>query len=405
MKNIEIIRDAGLCISCGVCAANCPKDCITYEFSPEGMLCPKVGAGDCVKCGRCLEVCPSSEFETDIDPDQISSYVMGSYHLILKAKCRNRDILKNSTSGGVVTELIMCLLTSGEYHAAFTVLGYDYHKTLETVKIEKVDDLKLSFGSRYLPVSHTEAVKYICKNQDKRVIIVATSCAMDAILKSIRLNHLKRENYLLIGLFCDKTMNYRAMHYFDNIPEVKGNIKEFYFRSKVGSKWPGGVRIVLENNETILLPSSIRKNIKDYYAPERCLYCLDKLNKSADISVGDNYIKKNADEEGISSVIIRTHKGQIAWDNFSPFFEWSQDTEQDLLVSQLIENKRDNFAFGCLKGVYHYKRRIPCAIRMKYFELMRKRKLGNSDNTYQAVSRDIMSRQLISKIKRRILKL
>ena len=48
--------------------------------------------------------------------------------------------------------------------------------------------------------------------------------------------------------------------------------------------------------------------------PECCLYCIDKLNVNADISVGDNFTDIESSELGSNSVIIRTAKGQKAWE-------------------------------------------------------------------------------------------
>lgn len=397
MNNIQKAVDAGLCISCGVCSANCPKSCITFELK-DGLYQAKARE-ICINCGRCLQVCPSENMEADIDAFDIPSYVLGSCQQILKAKIRNKGILNKAASGGVVTGMISELLSTEKYHAAFVVVGYDYHRYVKTAKVEEAEVLLQSCGSRYLPVSQADAVRYICGNRDERVIIVATSCALTAIEKSITLNHLRRENYLLVGLFCDKTMHYGVVDYFDRIPELRGHrIKEFYFRSKVGSVWPGKVRIVLDNQEFVLLPSSARKRLKDYFVPERCLYCVDKLNRNADISVGDNYIKENADEEGISSVIIRTDVGLEAWNDCSSLFEWSQDEKMELLDSQLVHKKEENYAFGCLKGVYP-RTEVSKEIRKKYLELMRRRNLGASDDPYTVVSRDIRKRQFIGKVK------
>lgn len=397
MNNIQKTVDAGLCISCGVCSANCPKSCIVFELK-NGMYQPKARE-ICINCGRCLQVCPSENMETDINTSDITSYVLGNCQQILKAKIRNKSILNKATSGGVVTGMISELLITEKYCAAFVVVDYDYHRYVKTGKVEEAEVLLQSCGSRYLPVSQADAVKYICENRDKRVIIVATSCALTAIEKSITLNHLRRENYLLIGLFCDKTMHYGVVNYFDRIPELRGHrIKEFYFRSKVGSAWPGKVRIVLDNQEVVLLPSSARKKLKDYFVPERCLYCVDKLNRNADISVGDNYIKENADEEGISSVIIRTDMGFEAWNDCASLFEWSQDEKMALLDSQQCRKKEENYEFGCLKGVYP-RAEVSREIRKKYLELMRRKNLGASEDPYTAVSRDIRKRQLIVKVK------
>lgn len=400
MNNIQKIRDTGLCISCGACSANCPKDCISFELK-NGMYQPKVGVG-CIDCGRCLRVCPSEKLGEGIDSSNLPAYVLGNYQQILKAKIHDKETLKKSTSGGVVTGLISELLARGEYDAAFAVVGYDYHRYVKTVKIESAQELQQSCGSRYLPVSQTDAVKYICENKDKRVIIVTTSCATTAIEKSITLNHLQRDNYLLIGLFCDKTMHYGVVDHFDRIPEARGHrLTELHFRSKDGCKWPGKVKLVLDNQESIFLPSSARKNLKDYYVPERCLYCVDKLNRNADISVGDNYIKKNADEEGVSSVIIRTDAGMEAWKDCSSLFEWSKDEEVELLDSQLIQKKEENYAFGSLKGIYP-QADVSKELQKKFGELMRRRKLGILEYAYSAVSRDIRKRQFIEKVKTKI---
>ena len=76
MNNIQKIVDVGLCISCGVCSANCPKSCITFERK-NGIYQPKARE-ICINCGRCLQVCPSENMKTDIDASDISSYVLGS---------------------------------------------------------------------------------------------------------------------------------------------------------------------------------------------------------------------------------------------------------------------------------------------------------------------------------------
>ena len=130
MNNIRKIRDSGLCISCGACSANCPKDCISFELK-NGMYQPKVG-GKCIDCGRCLRVCPSEKLGEGIDSSNLPAYVLGNYQQILKAKIHDKETLKKSTSGGVVTGVISELLARGEYDAAFAVVGYDYHRQVKT---------------------------------------------------------------------------------------------------------------------------------------------------------------------------------------------------------------------------------------------------------------------------------
>lgn len=404
MKNINCIKEANLCISCGVCAANCPKNCISYKLNNR-MYLPEIN-GDCIMCGKCTKVCPSVDMKYDVNNNEIESYVLGDYKSIFCAKSRNLNLRKNSTSGGVVTQLVKNLLESEAYESAFLVDGYDYHQQIFTKRYKSGDDLTESAGSRYLTVSHTEAVRYIIEHPDEKVIIVATGCAVDAILKTINVNKLKRDNYLIIGLFCDKTMHYGVVEYFDNHKDNNGKtVNNLYFRTKKDGKWPGKVRITYTDGSEITLPSSARKNLKEYFVPERCLYCLDKLNKAGDISVGDNYIKKNADEFGVSSVIIRTSIGESAWNLCADKFDYHDDDLNEFLKSQHVTVRSMNIDFGKIKGLYQCKETALKQNIKAYNEIKRKMKIGStSDNLYCAVSNDINRINRINKIKRLFLK-
>lgn len=41
------------CISCGVCASECPVDCIS-----AGDTIYEINAEECIDCGNCANVCP-----------------------------------------------------------------------------------------------------------------------------------------------------------------------------------------------------------------------------------------------------------------------------------------------------------------------------------------------------------
>ena len=90
-----------------------------------------------------------------------------------------------------------------------------------------------------------------------------------------------------------------------------------------------------------------------------------------------------------------------AWKDCSSLFEWSKDEEVELLDSQLIQKKEENYAFGSLKGIYP-QADVSKELQKKFGELMRRRQLGILEHAYSAVSRDIHKRQFIDKVKTKI---
>ena len=49
MKSIGKVKN---CYGCGVCAAACPKQCISIELNKSGFYEPIVDINTCINCGR-----------------------------------------------------------------------------------------------------------------------------------------------------------------------------------------------------------------------------------------------------------------------------------------------------------------------------------------------------------------
>ncbi len=354
MRTVISTVQNNLCISCGICKGICPKNSITYTRQC-GMFFPEIDEQGCINCGLCADVCPglgheyspkSTAVET-VTGDCLDCYNAWSFDPVLRHV---------SASGGVVSTIVKTLLESGEYDAVFTLDTYDYREQLKTKRYTVAEfcrewEQSSTPKSRYLPVSHEETVAYIKKHREERLIIIGTSCAVRGILAAIEKLRLPREQYLLIGLFCDKVFNYNVVQYFNDKYSPNISIEKFHFKNKESGGWPGDMKFYPTDKEPFYVPLAGRAKAKAYFMPERCLYCVDKLNVYADISVGDNYTGQDESELGSNSVIIRTQKGIAAWKTAENCLEFRRIGISAIQMAQAIDRRLENLYFGDLHSV------------------------------------------------------
>lgn len=326
---------------------------------------------------------------------------VGEYIEAWTVSAKDVVLKNNSTSGGFITALIKHLLDENIYDGAFLVDTYNYEKKVESAIYRKGDDLSQTPKSRYIPVMHTSCVQYILNNREEKLIIVAVPCFIEGLLTVISKYKLNRENYLILGLFCDKTMNYNIFPYFEHLITPKKPIR-LYFRHKSKSGWPGDVMLECEGGNTINLPAYKRMQVKDYFIPERCLYCLDKLNQFSDISIGDNYTNKDMLSGGSNSIIIRTEKGKQAFDSAAQanLFEYYKSDIDDIKNSQHINERSKNLLFQQSKQsallIKNTEFTVNVNVKDGYSEKLRKLSLGaNCD--FNAIDREVKEKRKANK--------
>ncbi len=348
----------GLCCSCGVCEGACPKQAISM-IRNKGMYLPEVNFNKCINCGICAKVCPGFCQEYHISENKkLSAYeaALGLFRECWNAWSKDAEIRHVSASGGVVTTLIKNLLKQNQYDVAFCVQSYNYDSQLTTSCLNAEEFSRQEQEgwktpkSRYLPVSHSEAIRYILSKQEKKVIITAVPCALQGIANVIRTFHLQRKKYLLIGLFCEKEFQYNLNDYLRMCCKTKGKrLVAFHFKNKDSGGWPGNMKFMYSDGTSEYIDKSCRTNLKGFFQPERCLYCIDKLATQADIALGDNYTGDDESELGSNSVIIRTHAGQIAWENCTEFLEKRTIDIRQIATAAVLEERVKNYGLGELK--------------------------------------------------------
>lgn len=340
-----------LCIGCGICKGICPKQCISWE-EKDGLYVPGINHEDCIACGLCAQVCPGLRHQ--YPHQEIHTAVMGRVLLSCNAWSKDPIIRHISASGGTVSTLISTLLKKGTYDAAFLVDTYDYRSQLKSIKVTSndVDNMGTSSfpKSRYLAVSHEIVISYIKINREKRVIFVGTSCAVRGFLSAVRQLGLDRDQYLVIGLFCDRVFTYNVLSYYQS-PMFCGKQKlvQLHFKNKESGGWPGNMKFFFSDGSSSYQDKTEREKVKDYFMPERCLYCIDKLNVCADISLGDNYTQQDSSSLGSNSVIVRTERGLKIWEENSYALEIFPVSMEKIWASQHVDWRLNNYHYGKLK--------------------------------------------------------
>lgn len=360
IQNIDRTTEDGLCTSCGICAAVCPVSCIHFERQKETYL-PVIDYGKCIRCGKCLKVCPGYSYTY---PPQDKNEP-----LCFSACAKDSKLLKNASSGGIITAMIQKLLRDGQYDKAFLVFDYNYDNQVKTEAVRKGDNLKKTQQSRYVPVSQEKAVKYILENPLERIIFVGTGCAVHGLCNALKAAGRGRENILMFGLFCDQTMTYSIYEYMKNLKPWNSPVQSVHFRDKRAGGWPGNLRIEFRNGTHVHLNARERMLVKDFCRQKRCLYCMDKLNAEADLSVGDNYTKKDSTDKGSGSLIIRTNAGRKAWELCRDEFHVFPADYRDIKESQHLEKKfasqwKNNLIYAEGHGGRSVESGLPCDLAL-----------------------------------------
>ncbi len=419
------------CISCGICAAVCPADCIRYERR-EGYFVPVIDEERCLHCGRCAQVCyglydagdrthgarteesggadstgrtgksgsadsagrteesggadntgrtgksgsadntgrteesggadSTGRTEESGSADSTGRTEESGSADCLTARAKDEALLANATSGGVVTAMVRRLLEDGAYDTAFLADGDCDGEQIGVRAFGKGEELSSSQKSRYVPVSQQNAVRFILSHPEARVVYVGCACAVYGLLRALEQAGQDRERLLVIGLFCDRTMTYSIVDYFRARYKRKRpdgpRLERLYFRDKRSGGWPGDMRLEFADGSVRRVSAKERMIVKDFFQARRCLRCPDKLNRHADLAVGDNYTGKNCDGRGAGSVMLYTERGRRAWERCAGEFAAAPSSEEEICRSQHMERKReagqiapDSLPEACLRDI------------------------------------------------------
>ena len=353
MSELKNVIDGGYCIGCGACSytSSDSVEIVEDEYRKyQARIKPAANPAD---LNKALEVCPFSNKgpnEDEISQD-IFDYAEGTFtevvgfHRALYAGHVSEEALRTKvTSGGILTYTLSELLKRDLVDAIVHVKKSDEPGTLFEYGFSRTPEEVLAGAkSRYYPIEMSKVMDFI-KNNDGRYAFVGIPCFIKTARRICRQDPIiAKRIHFFVGLVCGhlkskayadmlawragfdpaemKTIDFR--HKFKDrnsddygicVEDVKGNKKELVARETPGTNWGLG-----------------------FFKYEACDYCDDIFAETADIAVGDAWLKDYTNDSQGNSVVVVRHStiGNIIQEGIeSGHLKLDSLTQDEALASQ-----------------------------------------------------------------------
>ena len=330
---IEVNR-AEDCCGCAACADACPVNCIRMAENAEGFTYPRVDATVCIECGRCERICPSLAEESGAPA--LSAYA---------ARTTDPDVLLNSSSGGVFTELCRQVLDDGG-----VVYGVAMDADCRGCSFARADTLggiAPMRGSKYMQADGRGVYGKVLDDlrAGRMVLFSGVPCQVNAL---VRLVGARRDNLVAVDCICHGVPSPKLWSEHVNHLETTrcAKVTSVGFRCKEISWRRFGLKASV-GNEAVFQPlersSYLRMFLRDYCLRPSCYACKAKMLRLADMTIADfwgieNVVPEMSDELGCSLAIARTDAGAAVLEAASSGLEMREVHYEDAVRSNRAEH-------------------------------------------------------------------
>lgn len=353
MNDLNKIIDGGYCIGCGACAfaGNKSIEIIEDEYRQyQGRIKSEAKKTD---LDAALAVCPFSNEGPNEDAisKEVFEYdagayaeVIGYYQGLYAGHVSDKGLRRKVTSGGILTYTLSELLRRDLVDAVVHVKKSDKLSTLFEYGFSRTPEEVLEGAkSRYYPIEMSQVMDFI-KNNEGRYAFVGIPCFIKTARRICRQDPVIAERIrFFVGLVCG---HLKSKAYADMLAWRAGidpsEMKSIDFRHKFDDRPADhyGIRVEdKEGNSKVLVAKETPGTNwgLGFFKYEACDYCDDIFAETADIAVGDAWIKPYTDDaKGNSVVVVRneTIRAIIQEGIEAGVLEFDELTAEQALMSQ-----------------------------------------------------------------------
>ena len=313
--NIDSVVQNELCTQCGACVAMCPHNNIVLERDEHWRFFPKVIAEEpCVKHCKslCVEICSGVHEDSSLWKKQpiverdYEEWCAGPVVKTWIGYSNDEGIRSRGTSGGLITGLLVYLLETGKINGALLVGPNKSHPLEHDIMIARTrEEIEDAWGSKYYPMPIGKLFDQLM-NKNEKYAVVLLGCHMRALrLMERRIPRLRTNVVLRIGIICGYCSGFKAT--VDQAHDW--GIKDLTQITRIDyrdGKWPGNVRIQTPTTDKATVIYNFLARLP-FTTNQRCMICSDLMNETADITLGDAWLKEltTRKDEGWSVMAVR----------------------------------------------------------------------------------------------------
>ena len=344
------------CYGCELCKDVCPVNAIEMVEDKEGFKYPKIDKEKCINCGLCERNCIyRKEMKTSVEDD---------FPKIYAAACKDNNVLKESSSGGIFTELYKYIINQKGY-----VVGVKYNNDMvaEYAITNNEKECEKFRGSKYVAANINNVRKEIKEKleQGNKVLFTGNPCQIKALKTYLNKDY---ENLYLVEILCHGAPSPKVFRMYIKYLEekYKSKVIDFRFRDKQdgwATENKSTIKVKFEDGRVLTEPAKYnnynRAFLNNYILRPGCYNCeFAGENNLSDMVIGDFWgIEKlmpkfsKKEKNGISMIKINTKKGEEIFNAVNNNLEYYQSD---------------------LKAAYKYNHKYAVQLNVNRFNLMEK---------------------------------